>query len=113
MSRGLCRFGLLAAIVLGASGSSCRAQTPYQGFGAAPYYAAGPFQSRRGIGHRAWWGGGGRYGGMVNPGRGPSYSPGGIGPGFVPGLPRGRRYYGGRYFGSINDRFYSPQYGYF
>ncbi len=29
------------------------------------------------------------------------------------GLPRGRRYYGGRYFGSFNDRFYGPQYGYF
>jgi hypothetical protein len=29
------------------------------------------------------------------------------------GLPRGRRYYNGRYFGSFNNRFYSPQYGYF
>lgn len=29
------------------------------------------------------------------------------------GLPRGRRYYGGRYFGSFNNRFYGPQYGYF
>ncbi len=31
----------------------------------------------------------------------------------LPGLPRGRRYYGGRYFGSFNNRFYGPQYGYF
>ncbi len=29
------------------------------------------------------------------------------------GLPRGRRYYNGRYFGDFNNRFYSPQYGYF
>jgi hypothetical protein len=29
------------------------------------------------------------------------------------GLPRGRRYYGGRYFGSFNNRYYGPQYGYF
>ena len=31
----------------------------------------------------------------------------------VNGLPRGRRYYGGRFFGSFNNRYYSPQYGYF
>lgn len=30
-----------------------------------------------------------------------------------PGLPRGQVYYGGRYFGSFNNRFYGPQYGYF
>ena len=29
------------------------------------------------------------------------------------GLPRGRHYYGGRYFGSFNNRYYGPQYGYF
>jgi hypothetical protein len=29
------------------------------------------------------------------------------------GLPRGRRYYGGRYFGAFSNRFYGPQYGYF
>ena len=28
-------------------------------------------------------------------------------------LPAGRRYYGGRYFGNFNNRFYGPQYGYF
>ncbi len=31
----------------------------------------------------------------------------------TPGLSRGRRYYGGRYFGNFNDRFYGPQYGNF
>lgn len=31
----------------------------------------------------------------------------------APGLPRGRRYYGGRYFGQFNNRFYGPQYGNF
>lgn len=31
----------------------------------------------------------------------------------TPGLPRGRRYYGGRYFGQFNNRFYGPQYGNF
>jgi hypothetical protein len=29
------------------------------------------------------------------------------------GLPRGRRYYNGRYFGPFNNRFVGPQYGYF
>jgi hypothetical protein len=29
------------------------------------------------------------------------------------GLPRGRRYYGGRFFGSFNNRYYGPQYGNF
>ena len=29
------------------------------------------------------------------------------------GLPYGRTYYGGRYFGNFNNRFYGPQYGYF
>ena len=28
-------------------------------------------------------------------------------------LPRGQVFYGGRFFGSFNDRFYGPQYGYF
>ena len=28
-------------------------------------------------------------------------------------LPSGRRYYNGRYFGNLNNRFYGPQYGYF
>jgi hypothetical protein len=31
----------------------------------------------------------------------------------TPGLPQGRRYYGGRYFGQFNNRFYGPQYGNF
>ncbi|NQV27556.1 MAG: hypothetical protein HQ518_24670 [Rhodopirellula sp.] len=31
----------------------------------------------------------------------------------TPGLPRGRRYYGGRYFGQFNNRYYGPQYGNF
>jgi hypothetical protein len=29
------------------------------------------------------------------------------------GLPIGRRYFGGRYFGSFNNRYYGPQYGNF
>ena len=29
------------------------------------------------------------------------------------GLPRGRAYYNGRYYGNFNNRFYGPQYGYF
>lgn len=29
------------------------------------------------------------------------------------GLPTGRTYYGGRYFGNFNNRFFGPQYGYF
>lgn len=33
--------------------------------------------------------------------------------GGAPGLPRGRRYFGGRYFGQFNNRFYGPQYGNF
>ena len=38
---------------------------------------------------------------------------GGYGRGGTGGLPYGSRYYNGRYFGSLNDRFYGPQYGYF
>ena len=38
--------------------------------------------------------------------------PGGYNAG-APGLPQGRRYYNGRYFGNLNNRFYGPQYGYF
>lgn len=30
-----------------------------------------------------------------------------------PALPRGRNYYGGRFFGSFDNRLYGPQYGYF
>jgi hypothetical protein len=37
--------------------------------------------------------------------------PGSAGP--ITGLPRGRRYYGGRFFGSFNNRYYGPQYGNF
>ena len=29
------------------------------------------------------------------------------------GLPGGRTYYNGRYYGNYNNRFYGPQYGYF
>jgi|GEM_PF-3069560 len=29
------------------------------------------------------------------------------------GLPVGRRYFGGRYFGQFNNRYYGPQYGNF
>ena len=29
------------------------------------------------------------------------------------GLPGGRSYYNGRYYGNYNNRFYGPQYGYF
>ena len=31
----------------------------------------------------------------------------------TPGLPSGRLYLGGRYFGQFNNRFYGPQYGNF
>ena len=30
-----------------------------------------------------------------------------------PALPRGQVYYGGRFFGSFNNRYYGPQYGNF
>lgn len=43
--------------------------------------------------------------------RGGAIYPSDAGP--IYGLPRGRRYYGGRYFGSFNNRFYGPQYGNF
>jgi hypothetical protein len=29
------------------------------------------------------------------------------------GLPTGRTYYNGQYYGNFNNRFYGPQYGYF
>ena len=44
----------------------------------------------------------------------PGGAPNGVfDPGPIYGLPRGRRYYGGRFFGSFNNRFYGPQYGNF
>jgi hypothetical protein len=46
--------------------------------------------------------GSGGYGGVDSGSAGPIY-----------GLPRGRRYYGGRFFGSFNNRYYGPQYGNF
>ena len=46
----------------------------------------------------------------IGPGYSPSYGNSPVG---LPGLPRGRRYYNGRFFGSFNDRFYGPQYGNF
>jgi hypothetical protein len=50
--------------------------------------------------------------GGINAGRGyGDVAPGAAGP--INGLPRGRRYYGGRFFGSFNNRFYGPQYGNF
>ena len=37
----------------------------------------------------------------------------GSGRGMRGGVPGGRTYYNGRYFGNYNNRFYGPQYGYF
>jgi hypothetical protein len=37
----------------------------------------------------------------------------GSGAGRAYGLPRGRRYYNGRYFGTFHSRYDGPQYGYF
>lgn len=43
-----------------------------------------------------------------------AYSRGGYSSGGLnQALPGGRRYYGGRYFGNFNNRYYGPQYGYF
>lgn len=52
----------------------------------------------------------GRGGGGYGIGNG-GVPPGEAGP--IYGLPRGRRYYGGRFFGSFNNRYYGPQYGNF
>jgi hypothetical protein len=51
---------------------------------------------------------GGYHGSNVSHG----YRQNGYGPGSY-GLPQGRRYYNGRYFGNLNNRYYGPQYGYF
>jgi hypothetical protein len=51
--------------------------------------------------------------GVRTPNAGMPAGPGGTYGAGYPGLPRGRRYYNGRYFGSFNNRFYGPQYGNF
>ncbi len=106
MKRRLWRLAVWGGLAAFAAVTEARAQG--YGYPAIPRHGqARPAQVRRGSGPPAWWG----PAGNMNAGRGPRYAPGGTGPGFEPGLPRGRRYYGGRYFGSFNNRFYSPQYG--
>jgi hypothetical protein len=83
----------------------------------APHYHYGPGGSVFHPGSGAAWAGqgaggsfAGRGGGGYGNGNG-AVPPGEAGP--IYGLPRGRRYYGGRFFGSFNNRYYGPQYGNF
>ncbi len=72
-----------------------------------------PDRGGTGRGHR--WSLFGRFRGGAPAANSPAGLPSrsGTNPAGTSGLPRGRRYYNGRYFGSFNNRFYSPQYGYF
>ena len=91
MSRGLTHLVLFAGLAMGVGAPTARADAPY----VCPRC------------HRVHAGPGPYRGGSA-------YAPSpGTSPNGAPGLPRGRRYYGGRYFGTFNDRFYGPQYGYF
>jgi hypothetical protein len=102
-------LGLLVGLSLGA-GTPALAQSPAQ----APMYApSGPVCScSQYLGPHIHLGQSPPPGARVR-GFGACLSPGtGVSPN-EQGLPRGRRYYGGRYFGSFNNRFYGPQYGYF
>ena len=111
MSRRAARIALRSAVLSLALASPCLAEQPTQpahfparcacGYPAAHYHTSpgGPAyalpEASRALG---------RPGGAPN---------GVFDPGPINGLPRGRRYYGGRFFGSFNNRFYGPQYGNF
>jgi hypothetical protein len=93
---------LLAGLLVG-SGARAQVVAP------PPYHAHGHAAHVRGgaAGPRGWLPFGRARGAAAGNGSG------GFDAGGTAGLPRGRRYYNGRYFGGFNNRFYSPQYGYF
>ncbi len=100
MSRITIRLALLCALTIGANASPAHAQS------SDPCPRCGRF-------HTVPYGPRPQGAHMVNR-IGPGYSRDyGNGPVGLPGLPRGRRYYNGRFFGSFNNRFYGPQYGNF
>lgn len=100
---------------------SCGVHTPHYHFGASgAAYHPGSGASWAGSGaggvNAVRGGGNGNGYGYGNAGLPPGYGDGGVPPGEagpIYGLPRGRRYYGGRFFGSFNNRYYGPQYGNF
>lgn len=119
MDRLMTRIGILACGLAVLSAAEARAQAPifgpYQALPAGvicscpqfagPHYHVGGFQPMAGIGAS--------NARRRGPAAGPGTYPGGGASPNEQGLPRGRRYYGGRYFGSFNNRYYGPQYGYF
>jgi hypothetical protein len=102
----------LVGLVLWAAALEARAQghsqiPPCTCGGQGPHYHMGPGGLHSHSGAGAAWGGAGGF----NAGRG--YGGADVDSGPITGLPRGRRYYGGRFFGSFNNRYYGPQYGNF
>jgi hypothetical protein len=105
----------LVGMVVWAAAPEVRAQgyaqvPPCTCGGQGPHYHMGPggMHSHSGAGDARAGAGG------LNALRG--YGGGGMDAGSdgpITGLPRGRRYYGGRFFGSFNNRYYGPQYGNF
>lgn len=103
MRRQPSRLGLLAVVIASLNATTSIAQSPAPpgapvchcaGYVGPHIHLSGPPATRGGMA-----GQGNPTGNAVSPNE--------------QGLPRGRRYYGGRYFGSFNNRFYGPQYGYF
>lgn len=93
-------------IVVGLASSS-KAQAPYPNCCEmhARQAAMANVQGRAPISSRSMFG-------TFGNGRAGAARPGGD-PYGRPSLPRGQVYYGGRFFGSFNNRFYGPQYGNF
>ena len=106
MDRQILRIGLKSTILFLALGSPLLAQTPPQTLPMSPPCACGRYHTNP-AGPQSLQGATRHSSGMRK-------APNGVSdPGAYIGLPRGRRYYGGRFFGSFNDRFYGPQYGNF
>ena len=104
MHRTRARLALITALALSAIAPGAIAQSPGSGRAPAPVIPGG--MTRRpgrlfGAGRGVW----GKSNGAAAPAGSNPYNP--------DGLPRGRVYYGGRYFGSFNNRYYGPQYGNF
>ena len=114
------RLALLAGLLVGVCAREGLAQGQVPGNapvppcicgGQAPHYHVGPTGMHSHTGAGAPRVGQGGSNGGSGFGASSGNDPGTQGP--MTGLPRGRRYYGGRFFGSFNNRYYGPQYGNF
>ena len=117
------RLTVLAVLLLLGLADEARAQGPFAGHRQRRFPASTVYHSHNGqrVLHAAMPGGypmpvgrvAGPFG-LTDPRRSSGFeAPSQSNPYTPYGLPRGRVYYGGRFFGGFNNRFYGPQYGYF